>query len=65
MKQYTTEELSKETCRSFGGNNCVLHQCMFDCVLNEAKKRAAKNGENEVSAQTTGDRTNLNKNTQS
>ncbi len=38
--EYTIEELSKETCNSFGGNNCVLHQYMFGCVLEEAKKKA-------------------------
>ena len=38
--EYTLEELAKETCSSFGGNNCVLHQCMFGCVLEEAKKKA-------------------------
>jgi hypothetical protein len=36
--KYTKEELDKYTCRSFGGNNCALHQCMFYCVLDKAKK---------------------------
>lgn len=40
MKQKTFAELEKMTCQSFGGNNCVLHGCMFDCVLREAKIRA-------------------------
>jgi len=39
MKTYTREELEKETCQSFGGNNCALHQCMFNCALAEAKKK--------------------------
>lgn len=40
MPEYTFKELEKMTCQSFGGNNCVLHGCMFDCQLLEAKKRA-------------------------
>ena len=40
MKEYSLKELEKETCRSFGGNNCVLHGCMFYCVLEDAKKKA-------------------------
>ncbi len=38
--EYSLEDLEKETCLSFGGNNCVLHGCMFNCALREAKKRA-------------------------
>nr|DAL72511.1 MAG TPA: hypothetical protein [Caudoviricetes sp.] len=41
-KIWTVKELEKETCLSFGGNNCVLHGCMFDCALREAKRRALK-----------------------
>jgi hypothetical protein len=45
MEDYSLEYLKTQTCRSFGGNNCVLHGCMFDCQLKEAKKRAIeKNG---------------------
>ena len=40
--EYKLEDLQNETCRSFGGNNCALHQCMFKCVLAEAKKNALK-----------------------
>ena len=40
MKTYTVQELEKETCSSFGGSNCVLHQCMFGCVLHQAKQKA-------------------------
>lgn len=39
---YTLEQLEKETCRSFGGSNCVLHQCMFFCALQEAKKKLSE-----------------------
>ena len=39
---YTIEQLEKESCSSFGGNNCVLHQCMYGCVLQDAKKKAMK-----------------------
>jgi hypothetical protein len=42
MKTYTKEELEKHTCKSFGGNNCILHQCMFECVLEQAKKEVNK-----------------------
>ena len=38
--KYTTKQLKKETCRSFGGNNCVLHGCMFGCELEKARARA-------------------------
>jgi hypothetical protein len=56
MKEYTTtqaqpislEDLEKETCQSFGGINCVLHQCMFECVLNKAKERATNSDKNKV-----------------
>lgn len=40
MKPLTVKQLQKETCRSFGGNNCVLHQCMFGCVLQKEIKQA-------------------------
>lgn len=36
----TLAQLKATDCRSFGGNNCVLHGCMFYCVLYEAKKNA-------------------------
>lgn len=39
-KPETLEELNKLSCREYGGNNCVLHQCMFDCALAKAKERA-------------------------
>lgn len=42
MKEYTLQELENRTCQSFGGNNCVLHGCMFGCTLVEAKKQAIK-----------------------
>ncbi len=38
--EYSLKELNNDTCRSFGGNNCVLHQCMFNCRLIEAKTLA-------------------------
>jgi len=38
----TLKKLNEHTCRSYGGNNCVLHQCMFYCVLWKAKQEAAK-----------------------
>lgn len=44
MPQYTIQELEKQTCQSFGGINCVLHQCMYECVLEKAKKNTAKGG---------------------
>ena len=28
---YTVEELEKMSCRAYGGNNCALHVCMFEC----------------------------------
>ena len=37
---YTFSELENMTCQSFGGNNCVMHGCMFECQLEEAKIRA-------------------------
>ncbi len=40
MDNYTFSELEKMTCRSFGGNNCVLHGCMFECQLYIAKIKA-------------------------
>lgn len=40
MDNYTFSQLQKMTCRSFGGNNCVLHGCMFECQLYEAKIKA-------------------------
>lgn len=39
-KKYTKQELAKETCSSFGGGNCAMHQCMFFCVLEKAKQEA-------------------------
>lgn len=32
------EELEKMSCRQYGGNNCALHQCMFECQLKKKKK---------------------------
>lgn len=43
--ELTLEQLEKETCSSYGGNNCVLHGCMFSCQLADAKARAKKGGE--------------------
>ena len=40
MPEYTFEDLEKMTCQSFGGTNCALHGCMFNCQLLEAKKQA-------------------------
>ncbi len=40
--ELTLEQLEKETCSSYGGVNCVLHQCMFYCVLEKDKKDAMK-----------------------
>lgn len=37
---YTFSELERMSCQSFGGNNCVLHGCMFDCQLQMAKIKA-------------------------
>lgn len=48
MSEYTTKELEKETCSSFGGSNCVMHQCMFFCVLDAAKKRAIEKEKGKV-----------------
>jgi len=42
MREHTKDELDKHTCSSFGGNNCVLHQCMFYCVLQKAKEELKK-----------------------
>lgn len=42
---YTIKELEEQTCQSFGGNNCVLHGCMFGCQLEAAKKKAAREKE--------------------
>jgi hypothetical protein len=39
-KEYTLEELKDETCQSFGGLNCIAHQCMFVCVLEQARHKA-------------------------
>jgi len=39
-KHYLLKDLEKMDCRSFGGNNCVLHQCMFSCVLSDEIKKA-------------------------
>lgn len=45
---YTIEELEKMSCRAYGGNNCVLHGCMFECrriaKINQlkGKKKEAK-----------------------
>lgn len=40
MSNHTFSELEKMTCRSFGGNNCVLHGCMFECQLQMEKIKA-------------------------
>jgi len=42
MAQLTLDELKKETCQSYGGNNCVLHGCMFSCQLTDAMKARMK-----------------------
>lgn len=42
IMDYTLAELERKDCASFGGNNCVLHGCMFFCILEEAKKEARK-----------------------
>lgn len=41
--ELTLEELEKKDCRSYGGDNCALHQCMFSCVLEDAKKKVKQN----------------------
>lgn len=42
MADLSLEELKKETCSSYGGNNCVMHQCMFGCVLQKAIQMSEK-----------------------
>lgn len=37
--ELTLEQLKKETCQSYGGNNCVLHGCMFECALQAAMRK--------------------------
>lgn len=39
-KVWTLKELEQQSCSSFGGNNCAMHGCMFNCQLREAKIRA-------------------------
>lgn len=52
MSQPTLQELEKHTCKSYGGNNCILHQCMFGCVLEKAKQKLLNEEKKKVNSKT-------------